>query len=210
MRSRALTLLALGGTVLVGAMPAPVRRRDEREAAGGDPGADHGLHQGRALGGVLGRHRDQPHDLHPRRLLGAVCEPLVRGARRFRDRQRDLSARVGDRAVLDPGGRRSGAALQRPRLPELSSQGWPRPPAHGTGRRRGLDVPSPLHPAPDRGRARPDREPPGERDSRSDLRRPAAELRDSGPAARGPDGDRLPGDPGRTGGRRDGAPAKAR
>ena len=66
-RLSALALAALPGVVLLGAIPAPARAATQSASSG-----HYGLHQASAGRHFLGRHRDQPHDLHPRCLLGAV------------------------------------------------------------------------------------------------------------------------------------------
>ena len=51
---------------------------------------------------------------------------------------------LGGGAVLDAGVGRARAAVQFARLPELPSEGRPRPSADGRGRRRRVDVPAAL------------------------------------------------------------------
>ena len=152
--------------------------RDDARAARRDPGARPRIsprpERWETLSGGSATNRGA---VEPQRLLAALGQSELRGARRLLRRQRPVPAQLGDRAGIDPGRRRPGAAVQRPRLPGLPPQGRPRPPAGGAGRLRGLDVPAPVDPARERGRARAAREPSGERHRRADLRRPAAGSR---------------------------------
>ena len=127
-------------------------RRDDARAARRDPGRDHGFRRGGAVGDPVRRLGDLSRRREPQRLLAALGQSELRAARRLLRRQRPVPAQLGDRAVIDPGRRRSGAAVQRARLPGLPSQGRARPPAGGAGQFRGLDVPAPVDPAR---RARP-------------------------------------------------------
>ena len=115
---------------------------------------DHGFLRGGAVGEPVRRLGDLSRRREPQRFLAALGQSELRAARRLLRRQRPVPAQLGHRAGIDPGRRRSGAAVQRARLPGLPPQGRARPPAGGAGRLRGLDVPAPVDPARERDRAR--------------------------------------------------------
>ena len=126
----------------------------------------------------------------PGRLLAILGQHHLRGRGHVQARQRHFPQGLGFGAVVDAGVRRARADLQRPRLPELPSEGRARPPAGGLGR-RDLDVPAPG-PAGRDGRGEGGRRrPPGAELSRPGLWRAIAGPCRAGAARRRQDGDQL-------------------
>ena len=132
-------------------------------------------------------------DLDRQRLLPLLRQHGFQARARFQDRQRHLPQELDLGAVLDRCLRRAGPAVQRPRLPELPSEGWPRPSAVLIRCRRpfGLDAGQALGSRRDRRGEGEDRSPSRERASRSDLWRPAPGSRHSGHRGRGQAQDRI-------------------
>ena len=132
--------------------------------------------------GILRGNAGGRGDLHKarqsRRFLANLRQSELCGRRPVQARQRPLPQILGLLALLDPCLGRARPPLQCPRLPELPSEGWARPPA-GTGGDGGLHVPAPLGPAKDGGGARKARLEGVYPHPRADLWRPASEFRRS-------------------------------
>ena len=107
----------------------------------GDHQADHRFLQARAVRADAGRRRHVEEARQPGRLLAILRQHHLRGRRHVQARQRAVPQALGVVAVLDAGLGRARAAVQRARLPELPSEGRPRPSA-GRQCRRHLDVPA--------------------------------------------------------------------
>ncbi len=93
--------------------------------------ADHRLLQARAVRADAGRRRHVEEAPQPGRLLAVLGQHHLRGRRHVQARQRAVPQALGVVAILDPGIRRARAAVQCARLPELPSEGRPRPSAGG-------------------------------------------------------------------------------
>ena len=170
--------------------------RTGRGRAGRHSRADDPVRRCGAVGASVGRQCNEPQAFRPRRVLAAVGQHAVRGARAVRDRERPLSPAVGVLPQLDPQRRRTRAVVQRPLVPALPPEGraWP---SSGQCRRQcGIDADSTFGPAPDGGGARIARFRPRGGDSRADLRWPASGCRGSGPGGGRADSNHPHGTPG--------------
>ncbi len=106
----------------------------------GDHPADRRFFQARAVRADAGRRGHLEKARQSGRVLAFLGQHHLRGRRHLQARQRHVPQAVGVVAVLDAGVRWPRAVVQRPRLPELPSQGRARPSAGGP-HRRDLDVP---------------------------------------------------------------------